>query len=156
VAADAATDVEGAREAALRALSARGRSRSELDSLLRAKGFESDAISAALERLEGVGLVDDAALARDLVARASSDQAGAALRAALQRRGIDRHLADEVVGELPDRPGAAEAVLAKRWNSLRGLPASVASRRAQGLLARRGFDPSQATAIIAKLRDEEA
>lgn len=144
-------DVEGARELALRALSRRSCSRHELLTTLDRHGFHPDAAQQALARLERVGLVDDEQLARDVLRRAS-DKAGPALVAALRRRGIDRATAERVASEAVVDPAAALEVLRRRWASLRALPEPVALRRAQGLLARRGFDPALAAELLAALR----
>jgi regulatory protein len=154
--ADLQVETESAREAALHALSAKGRSRAELTDLLDQKGFGREAVSDALDRLEAVGLVDDAALARELVSRGASDRAGSALLDILRRRGIDRDLAARVVREAPDQPEAARTLIARRWSSLRALPEHVALRRAQGFLARRGFDPADASSLLDELRHDRS
>ena len=59
-----AGDPEAAREAALRLLERTRRTRSDLSRRLREKGYDAAVIEQVLERLAGVGLVDDAEFAR--------------------------------------------------------------------------------------------
>src|SRR5437762_9036547 len=57
-------DAESCREAALRLLERSRRTRSDLTRRLRDKGFTAPTIEIVLERLAGVGLVDDVEFAR--------------------------------------------------------------------------------------------
>src|SRR6266496_2612342 len=63
-----AASEEAAHAAALWLLESRARTRLELRQRLERRGFEAEAIERALDRLTGVGLVDDEAFARDLAA----------------------------------------------------------------------------------------
>src|SRR6266536_6306795 len=63
-----AASEEAAHAAALLLLESRARTRLELRQRLERRGFEAEAIERALDRLTGVGLVDDEAFARDLAA----------------------------------------------------------------------------------------
>ncbi|HEU4900764.1 MAG TPA: recombination regulator RecX, partial [Actinomycetota bacterium] len=62
-----AASADAAHAAALRLLTTRARTRAELRQRLEGRGFEPAAVAEALDRLERVGLIDDAALA-ELVA----------------------------------------------------------------------------------------
>ena len=59
--------IEAAREVALRQLDSRSRSTGELRSAIVAKGFSTETADEVIDRLQQVGLVDDAAFARMLV-----------------------------------------------------------------------------------------
>src|ERR687887_2218669 len=63
---DVAASADAAYAVALHLLTARARSRIELERRLQQRGFEPGAIAEALDRLTAVGLVDDEAFARDL------------------------------------------------------------------------------------------
>ena len=99
--------VDKAIQAGLRALERRARSASELRTILKRKEFSTEAITAALERLSSLGMIDDAAFARQMVAsrQSFSPRGPGALRDTLQRRGLGREtiaavLADEeLVGD---------------------------------------------------------
>jgi len=59
-----AGSADAAHAAALRLLTSRARTRAELRQRLEERGYEAAAVAETLERLERVGLVDDAALAQ--------------------------------------------------------------------------------------------
>jgi len=97
----AADDVEQAREKALRFLSNRPRSEWEVRQNLQKAGYEAETIDRVIERLRGVGLVDDAAFVRYwLDNRAQFKPKGAvALRQELRRKGIEREVIDAILEE---------------------------------------------------------
>lgn len=132
-----------AREILLRALTAQARTRRELSELLAKKGIPDDAAAAVLERFEDVGLIDDTAFAAAWVTSRQQRKhlSRRALRAELQRKGVDRDTISAAVdGVSPDDEYAAALDLARqRAPRLSGLDPLVRRRRLQGLLARRGF-----------------
>jgi regulatory protein len=150
-------------DAALRFLEARSRSIAEVRRRLTRAGYRADLVEAAIERLTGLGMLDDAAFARAWVA--SRDRArprgASALRRELALKGVERSVVDEVLAEraagdvlLMDGPGtdgehgtegaeraAAERLLARRAAALgRIADPRVRRQRAYALLARNGFD----------------
>ncbi|UGT63530.1 recombination regulator RecX [Nocardia asteroides] len=145
--------VEQAKEACLRLLAVRARSRAELVQRLSAKGFDAEVTAAAVDRLAEVGLVDDAAFAEQWVqARHTfSGRGRAALAQELRRKGVAPETAaaalDGISGD-DEQERAAELVRRK----LRSLPASVdrdtALRRLSGMLARRGYPASVAFPVV--------
>ncbi|WP_245650665.1 recombination regulator RecX [Nocardia harenae] len=145
--------VEQAKEACLRLLAVRARSRAELAQRLSAKGFDAEVTAAAVERLVEVGLVDDAAFAEQWVRsrHTFSGKGRAALAQELRRKGVAPETAaaalDGISGD-DERERAAELVRRK----VRSLPASVdrdtALRRLSGMLARRGYPASVAFPVV--------
>lgn len=143
-----ATDLEAAREAALRLLERSRRTRTDLERRLRERGFTAPVIEQALERLAGVGLVDDVEYARAyLRGRWGRRPAGRRrLEQELRGRGVSvddieaarRRLIEET-GPI-DEVGAAQRVVAQAERRLRNLDPRVRRRRLYALLARRGFD----------------
>ncbi len=134
-----------AREIALRQLTVRARSRAELGRALARKNVPSDAAREVLDRLEDVGLIDDATFARDwLEAGARRQKSRRALLQELSEKGVDRDVIDAAVAELDgDRDYAVARGLAERKaGSLAGLDPQVRYRRLAGALARRGFSAS--------------
>lgn len=119
---------------ALRALSARDRSRQALEDRLGAAGVTAPARSQALETLERVGLVDDARLAADR-ARALADRGygDAAIVFDLERQGIGGEAAAaalaglELERERAERlmDGRGRDVRTARWLAARGFDAGV-------------------------------
>ncbi len=139
----AADDVEKAREKALRFLGNRPRSEWEVRQNLQKAGYEAATIDRVLERLRGVGLVDDAAFVRYwLDNRAQFKPKGAvALRQELRLKGVDREVIDAVLAESEhtDDNAALRSALAKA-DRYRQLPRQEFAQKLGAYLARRGFD----------------
>ncbi len=133
-----------AREAALRLLAVRPRTRQELKRRLRGKDFPEGVVDACVERLAGAGLVDDAdfaeAFVRDRIRLRPRGRRE--LRAELQRKGVDRGTANTVVDRVLDEAGVSELELARaalrRWRP-RGDDRQKDRQRLYGYLVRRGF-----------------
>ncbi len=139
----AADDMEKAREKALRFLGNRPRSEWEVRQNLQKAGHEAGTIDRVLERLRGVGLVDDAAFVRYwLDNRAQFKPKGAlALRQELRRKGVEREVIDAVLAESEhaDDNAALRSALAKA-DRYRHLPRPEFAQKLGAYLARRGFD----------------
>jgi regulatory protein len=143
---------------AVQFLAARARSGRELQLRLRRAGAPDDLIAPALERLRALGFLNDDEYARHL-ARSRAVGGGASRRRIaqeLQRRGVDRRVADRAIeGVLEevelDEEGAARAVAEKRLRSLRNLDADAMRRRLYGYLARRGYDGDIIVRVLREL-----
>jgi regulatory protein len=123
------------------------RSRRELrDRLLRA-GFDAEEVDDVVERLAGVGLIDDARFAEEY-ARHASEVRGSGKRAiesALSAKGVSRETVQRVVAESSDGEEARAQELARsRARRLGDVPVASAYRRLVSLLTRRGFEPDLA------------
>ncbi|MCW4386768.1 recombination regulator RecX [Salinibacterium sp. SYSU T00001] len=124
-------------------LGRRNMSRWELERLLRARELDELAIESELARLEGVGLIDDAALAHTLV-RTQHERKGLgrqAIVAELRRRHIDQEIIDAALAELDgdDERERAFALAEKRGAQLAGYDHETATRRLTGFLQRKGY-----------------
>lgn len=157
-----ALEVEGAaREACLRLLTDRPRSRRELDQRLRSKGFEPEVAERVLDRLEQVELVDDGAFAQEWV-HSRHTYAGKGRRAMameLRMKGVADHHVAAALAQVDDE---AEAVRARELvhRKLRSLTVpedtqqrAAVVRKLVGVLARRGYAQSLAFTVV---RDELA
>lgn len=153
---DRSQDLAAAREAALRLLERTRRTRTDLTRRLRQKGFASRTIEEVLERLRGVGLVDDAEYARAFLSgRWGRRPAGwRRLEQELRRRGIGpedvargRELLEAERGPL-DELSLARRVLAQAARRAAGLDPRLRRRRLYALLARRGFDSDTIEAAL--------
>jgi regulatory protein len=141
-------DPEAAREAALRLLERTRRTRSELSRKLREKGFAPALIEEVLDRLAGVGLVDDVEYARAfLAARLGRRTAGwRRLEMELRRRGISGPDATAARARLaeqqgdPDEVALARRVMRQVEARYASLEPQVRRQRLYALLMRRGFD----------------
>jgi regulatory protein len=134
-------------ERALRLLAVRQRTRGELRTRLLRAGFERDEVEAELDRLEGVGLVDDARFASDYVEHALDRrlEGRRAIAASLSAKGLDRRLVDEALAAAERDDGDRLDRLAEaRARRLRDLPPDAAHRRLVSFLIRRGHDAGAA------------
>jgi regulatory protein len=130
---------------ALRFLEVRPRSTAEIRERLRRKDFADEAIEAAIERLTTLGMVDDAAFARSWVEnrQANRPRGVSALRDELRRKGIDRTLAETVLGDETLTGGEDQRAMTIARGALHkyaNAPDRAAfQRRMGGYLQRRGF-----------------
>ncbi|MEO7126704.1 MAG: regulatory protein RecX [Nakamurella sp.] len=141
-----------AKNICLRLLTGQARSRAELATKLRDRGIPDDAAERALNRLVDVGLIDDVSYAEAFVASRHRTRGlgRSALRMELERKGIDRSVADQAVHAIDDdaeRSRAAELV-AKKLDSAMFAGTDAARRRLLGMLARRGYSSTVAIAVV--------
>ena len=113
-----------------------------------------------LDRFTEVGLVDDQAYAQMLV-RTRRDSRGLARRALqqeLRRKGVgDEEAAAALDGIGPTtRWPTAEALVARRLPSTRGLPYETRVRRLAGMLARKGYNSGLAMRVVREALAGEA
>lgn len=129
-----------ATELALRALRHRDRSRHDLDERLARAGISSAEREQALDGLAEAGLLSDErfaeARALSLAERAGSDEL---IRRDLLQHGIDEHVVESVLAQLPPEAERAERVFAKRGGD----------RKALRYLAARGFAADSVERLIA-------
>ncbi len=138
----AAKAVRRAENVSMHALTRRGMSRWELERTLVARELDDETIADELERLERVGLVDDAALAETIV-RTQHERKGlgrAALADELRRKHIDQDVIDGALARLDgdDEQARATELAVKRAEQLRSYNAETARRRLTGFLMRKG------------------
>lgn len=146
------------RDAALSLISYRARTRAELRTRLRQKGFPPARIDPCLDRLQEKGFIDDGAVAEAFVRdRLRHRPKGkAALSSELRHKGVSTETAGTAIERVFDDAGTSDVALAEevagRWAArqsagvLRALASDERSnererarRRLHGYLARRGF-----------------
>jgi regulatory protein len=152
----AAADTEAAFRTALRSLELRSFARSDLARRLVRKGHPRPAVEAALERAAGLGLLDDAAFARDYVqSRAARGRGPSRLVRDLLAMGVERALIERALSahwpEGSDRSTMPLALATKRAAQLGGLPRPTRRRRLLAYLARRGFSGREVTEMVDKV-----
>jgi len=104
-----------------------------------ARSFEPEAIDAAVERMSGLGYLNDTAWAQSYVASTRAAARGRTLlRHELGLRGVADPIAVAAVEEHDDHAAAREAA-SKRMRSLRRVPEPKRSQRLFDFLRRRGF-----------------
>jgi regulatory protein len=146
-------------EICLRLLTAAPRTRAQLDQALRRRGMAQSAADAALDRLAGAGLIDDAAFARAWVDTRHRGRglARRALTAELRQRGVDEGDVRAAVADLGPEQEAASArrLVEAKLAATRGRPLATRMRRLTGLLARKGYPPGMAYRVIREALEQE-
>jgi SOS response regulatory protein OraA/RecX len=137
----------------MHALARRGMSSAEMTRLLESREIDPDSVAEEIDRLEGVGLLDDRALAENLV-RTLQERKGlgrSAITAELRRRKINNDAITEALDELDgdDELARAIEIAQKRASQLRSYDHETAKRRLSGFLMRRGYNGSIVSAAIA-------
>jgi regulatory protein len=159
---DAEADPAGvARAVVLRQLTSSPKSRLQLARKLAERNIPDDVAEAVLDRFEEVRLVDDAEFAQLWVRSRSQTRklAKGALRRELAEKGIDAETADAALDQLSDadEEAAARALVERKVRNVRGLEDRAERdktvRRLASMLARKGYQPSQAFRIVGEVLD---
>ena len=141
-----------ARKILLDQLTGQARSRSELAGKLAKKQVPSEVAHRLLDRFEDVGLIDDAAFARDWVQsrQAGKGLARRALAAELRRKGIAQEVIAEAVEtvEPDDEVEAARQLVRRKLPSLQRFDKVTVVRRLTGMLARKGYSSGIAFQVV--------
>ena len=120
--------------------------------MLARREVPDEAAEQVLGRLSEVGMIDDALFAQMWVTSRHRGRglAGRALSQELRRKGVEDELVREAVATLdPEQERAtAEQLVARRLPSTRGLAPDARVRRLAGLLARKGYPPGLAFAVV--------
>ena len=131
-----------AMDQALRLLTFRARSQREMTERLGKKGYDPAVTEQTVSRLNELGLLNDAALAREMTeSRRRGGRGDHRIRQELQKRGLPRESIAEAMATPPeeDGPERAWAALQKRARRMKGMERDRAYRRLNGFLMRQGF-----------------
>ncbi|QCR43048.1 hypothetical protein C1N91_05310 [Curtobacterium sp. SGAir0471] len=134
-----------AERVSMRALGRKGVSESEMRQLLTKQDLDTAVVEHEVARLVRVGLLDDVALATDLVDRLHERKGlgRQGVIAELRRRGIDQAAIDAALeasaDDADDEFVRANELAEKRARQLRGLDRATAERRLSGFLMRKGY-----------------
>jgi regulatory protein len=145
---------EQARDLCLRLLTARARTRAELEGQLTKRGYPDDVSARVLDRLAEVGLVDDTDFAEQWVQtrRANAGKGRRALAAELRTKGVDNEVITNVLADIDagaERQRAEQLVRDKlRREKLADDDDAKIARRLVGMLARRGYSQSMAFDVV--------
>src|SRR6478609_10425869 len=145
---------EQARNLCLRLLTARARTRAELEGQLAKRGYPDELSQPVLDRLAHVGLVDDVDFAEQWVRsrRVNAGKGKRALAAELRTKGIDDEVINGALAEIDagaERQRAEELVRAKlRRERLDDGDDARVMRRLVAMLARRGYSQSMAFDVV--------
>jgi len=145
---------EQARALCLRLLTARARTRAELAGQLTKRGYPDDVATQVLDRLAGVGLIDDTDFAEQWVRsrRMHAGKGKRALAAELRTKGVDNEVITAALADIDagaERERAEQLVRDKlRRERLDGDDDQKVMRRLVGMLARRGYHQSMALDVV--------
>jgi regulatory protein len=124
-------------------LARRGMSRWELEQVLAKREIDPAIAEAELDRLESVGLLDDAALAVTLVYTQHTRKGlgRTAIAQELKRRHIDPDIIEEALAEIADDDELERAteLAVKRIGQMSSYDDDTVKRRLNGFLARKGY-----------------
>ncbi len=152
-----AGSADAAHAAALHLLTARARTRVELERRLQQRGFEPAAIGETLDRLAAVGLIDDEALARDLASSRAAQGVDASMIAVeLRDRGVDpavAAVAADAAVPTGERTERCRELARSRLAKLQGVSPEVQFRRLAAYLTRRGYPAEIAETVVDELVD---
>jgi regulatory protein len=127
-------------QSALHFLGTRPRSSAEVQRNLQDKGFEEEAVAAAISRLVGHGYLNDEEFARYWLENRNRfrPRSAKAIRYELRQKGVERDNIEAALEGMDEDAAAWDAAASKldRW---RDLPEDEFERKLSGFLARRGF-----------------
>jgi regulatory protein len=153
-----------ARAIVLRQLTSSAKSRLQLSRKLAERNISADVAEAVLDRFQEVRLIDDAEFA-DMWVRSRSQSrklAKGALRRELADKGIDAETAAAALEQLSDADEEVSARLLVERKLRAGADLSdraerdKVTRRLASMLARKGYQPSQAFRIVGEVLDARA
>ncbi len=146
----------GAFQYALKLLAYRSRSVAELKVKLSRKGFTEDEADAALQRLVGLGYIDDPALSEALARQARENRrfGKKGAMAFLLKRGIPPGLAASALTGYDESEGAKE-VARKKLRGMKHVGSEAMRRRLYGALARRGYSADTIKKVFSSIIKEE-
>lgn len=155
-----ADPVEVARLICLRQLELAPRTRAQLATTLTRRHVPDDAAQVVLDRFTEVGLIDDAAYARDWVESRQRGRglARRALSQELRRRGVDGQDAAQALDTLDPEAELATArqLVARKLASTARLEPAARLRRLSGMLARKGYPSALAFKVVREALGDEA
>ncbi len=113
-----------------------------------------------LDRFTEVGLIDDKAYAEAFVAAKHRERAlgATALRTELRRKGLDEETVSHAVRTIDQdaERDRARALIQKKAGAAMANGEPAARRRLIGLLARRGYSPEIAYAVVNEVLDDHS
>jgi regulatory protein len=145
---------EQARNLCLRLLTARARTRAELEGQLAKRGYPDEVSKRVLDRLAQVGLIDDVDFAEQWVRsrRVNAGKGKRALAAELRTKGVDDDVITAALAGIDagaERERAEQLVRDKlRREKLGDDDDAKVARRLVGMLARRGYSQTMAFDVV--------
>ncbi len=145
---------QSVKASALRFLKIRPRSIEELRGKLAGKGFSEDEITATVDYLTDIKLLDDRSFTRSWIAYRLARPFGfRRIILELKEKGVPQDIIDEAIAEIKPQVSEADTIAemaARRYERLRGEPQQK-KKRVLDYLARRGFELDAIYKAIKKL-----
>ena len=152
------SEAQKATSAALKFLSVRPRSVSEMVKKLKLKKYPAAVIEEAVATLKKQGLLDDEKFARIFVNSSVYSQSTGAkkLKFDLKQKGVPQEIIERAIGGLQDHHETkmARELVAKRFRLMTGVSEETKKRRVFGFLQRRGFS-SEVIFKALKIHDQD-
>jgi regulatory protein len=143
------------RERCLKLLAQQPRTRAELERSLGRAGAPDEMVGEVLDRLTGVGLIDDVAYAQAYVRTgiAVRRRGTRSLRAELRGRGVAPEVIEMAAAKVDDEAerATALALATRRAAGLSRLAPDARRRRVTALLLRRGFSGALVSSVLAEV-----
>jgi regulatory protein len=141
--------------AALRYLTCRPRSKTEVENKLRQRGFSRNVVNGVIQVLKGKNLIDDASFARLWTEnrQAFKPRSKRLIRQELRQRGIEAQLSDEATSDLDDEDSAYRAAL-KKSRTLASLDHNEFRQRLARHLQLKGFSFGVIETVVERLWQE--
>ncbi|GAC1473378.1 MAG: RecX family transcriptional regulator [Chloroflexota bacterium] len=148
--------VDQAFNAALNLLSYRPRSAGEIRQYFRQKGIDARTAEAALEKLAGIGLVNDHEFARFWIENRTNirPRGSRAIQAELRQKGLEPEIIEGALAERGDEADLAYTAGLKKLRAYSSYSGKEFTRRMLGFLERRGFAYVSAAAATKRLAEE--
>ncbi|HWR02082.1 MAG TPA: recombination regulator RecX [Chlorobaculum sp.] len=136
---------------ALRLLAGRAHGRNELEAKLKSRGFEPEAITKAVERLEQLRLIDDRAFAGSCMESMARRKPEGRIKtiARLKQKGLSEEIVEEMMGDY-DQLKLCKTAAEKKMRSLSGTP-EAKRKKLLTFLKNRGFDWQTISQTLAQL-----
>ena len=148
-------DQRRAHNISLYALAKRGMSRKEMEQRLRSRDLDEATVSAEIEELIAAGLLDDRALAQELVDKYSrrASMGSRAVMSKLRERGIPEEVVEEALALVSDsaEDETMRDLARKKLSTLAKEPRDAQSRKLGGYLLRKGFAPDRVYELVREL-----
>jgi regulatory protein len=145
-------EYDRALDKALKLLTVRARSRSELRDRLARAGFGAEVVDKVDARLDELGLVDDLVFAKEWAGQAIAGRglSSGRIRNELASRGIATEVVDQAVPERADFDRAL-GLARRRALTYGGLPKATAYRRLGGFLSQRGYEQETIAEVCSRV-----
>jgi regulatory protein len=145
-----------ARVVALRCLKVRPRSVEEIREKLKAKEFSQEEITATIEYLFELRLLDDRAFTRSWIQYRLARPFGfRRIYLELKDKGVAKEIIEEAIAQVKEEYGEEDTVLElaeRRWKRLDGVDPQKRKKRVFDFLIRRGFSVDAVMKVFKKLK----